>query len=192
MSTEEAAQVLFMEEVAQALFMEVAIVVEEPSILVEADQAEAGVLEVEAGVLVVLHIPVVPHILVDHQDGRAVDLLAVAVQLEEVVELLLLVEVEPQSLEDLVVFTEEVELVATIHLADQALQAANLLIAPHQAAPQALLHMVAAGSIFIVSVKVLWLFALTTISAELIVLAIHALGTLITKNNVETLTQKHS
>ena len=192
MSTEEAAQVLFMEEAAQALSMEVAIVVEEPSILVEADQAAAGVPEVEAGVPVVLHIPEVPHILVDHQDGRVVDPLVVAAQLEEVVELLLLEEVEPQSLEDLVVFTEEVELVATIHLVDQALQAANLLTAPHQAAPQALLHMVAAGSIFIVSVKVLWLFALTTISAELIVLAIHALGTLITKNNVETLTQKHS
>jgi hypothetical protein len=158
-STEEAAQVLFMEEAAQALYMEVATVVEEPSILVEAVQVAAGVQEVVIGVPAVLHIPEVPHILVDHQDGRVVDLLVVAVQLEEVVGLLLLEEVEQQSLEDLVVFTEEVELVVTIHPVDQVLQAANLLTAPNQAAPQALHHTVAAGSIFIVSVKVLWLFA---------------------------------
>ena len=190
MYTEEAAQALFTGEAAQALFMEVAIVVEEQSILVEADQAEAGVLEVEAGVPVVLHIPEVPHILVDHQDGRVVEL--VAAQSLEAVELLLLEVVEPQSLEEVVVFIEEVELVATIHLVDQDLQAAHLLTVPHQAAPQALHHTVVAGSIFIVSVKVLCLFAWTTISAELIVLAIHVLGTLIIKNNVETLTLKHS
>ena len=158
MYTEEAVQALSMGEAAQVLFMEVAIVVEVPSILVEADQAEAGALEVEAGVLVVLLIPEVPHILVDHQDGRVVEL--VAAQSLEAVELLLLEVVDPQSLEVVVVFIEEVELVATIHLVDQDLQAANLLTVPHQAAPQALHHTVVAGSIFIVvSVKVLCLFA---------------------------------
>ena len=151
MYTEEAVQALSMGEAAQVLFMVVAIVVEVPSILVEADQ-------VEAGVLVVLLIPEVPHILVDHQDGRVVEL--VAAQSLEAVELLLLEVVDPQSLEVVVVFIEEVELVATIHLVDQDLQAANLLTVPHQAAPQALHHTVVAGSIFIVvSVKVLCLFA---------------------------------
>ena len=69
-STEEVAQVLFMEEAA--LFMEVAIAVEELSILVEVDpvdQAVAGVLVVEAGAPVVPHTPEVPT-LVDHQDGQ--------------------------------------------------------------------------------------------------------------------------
>ena len=83
-STEEAAQ--FIEEAAllleeeAALFMEVAIAVEDLSILVEVDQAVAIAQEVEAGVLVVPHIPEVPHILVDHQDGQVVELLVVEVQ----------------------------------------------------------------------------------------------------------------
>ena len=79
--------------------------------------------------------------------------------MEEVEPLLLEVEV-PLLLEDLVVFMEE-EQVATIHLVDLALPAALPLTAPHQAAPQAHLHTAAAGegSIFIKSVKVLFLFA---------------------------------
>ena len=161
-STEEVAQVLFMEVAAlfmeeAALFMEVAIAVEELSILVEVDpvdQAVAGVLVVEAGAPVVPHTPEAPT-LVDHQGGQ------VAVhRLEEVEPLLLEVEV-PLLLEDLVVFIEEEEQAATIHLVDLALPAALPLTAPHQAAPQAHLHTAAAGegSIFIKSVKVLFLFA---------------------------------
>ena len=155
-STEEAA--LFME--AAVLFMEVAIAEEDLSILVEVDQAVAGALEVEAGVLVVPHIPEVPHILADHQDGQVVVLLVVAAQLLEEVELLLLEVVDLQSLEVVVVFTVEAELVGTGNLVAQAHQAAPLLTAPHQAVPQALLHTAAgAASIFMKSVKVLCLFA---------------------------------
>ena len=74
------------------------------------------------------------------------------------VELPLLEEADLQSLEDLVVFTEEVEQEGTGPV-DQAHQAVLLLTAPHQVAPQAHLHTVAAGSIFMRSVRVLFLFA---------------------------------
>ena len=69
----------------------------------------------------------------------------------EVVEPLLLVVEVPLLLGDLVVFIEEVEPAATIHLVDLVLL---LLTAHHRAALQALLPMVAAGLIFTKFVKV--------------------------------------